>query len=193
MFAGLPAGLRSELKLVVVCRLDDEIAQTWRSLAHELGLHGDQLVLTGLIDDARLRDLYRQCEVFVEPSQFEGFGLPLAEAAACGAVAICSNTSSLPEVIPTSENLFDPTDLRAATALLEDALTKSQLRTRLREAAHQSQQTHRWDAVADRALTILAAMAREVEVPQASLADYLRRGFPVGAIGRTIPQACIDD
>lgn len=193
MFARLPSSLRERLKLVVVCRLDDEIARVWRALASKEGLQDDQLVLTGLVDDAHLRDLYRTCEVFVEPSLFEGFGLPLAEAAACGAVTICSKTSSMPEIVQTSENLFDPTDLAEATALLEAALTDLGLRTRLREAARLSKDTHQWDVVAAKALTVFGEMAREVTVPRATVADYLRRGFPLGAIGRTIPLACIDD
>ena len=193
MFAGLPANLKSHLKLVIVCRLDDEISDVWRSLALEVGLGDDQLVLTGLINDTDLRDLYRKCDVFVEPSLFEGFGLPLAEAAACGAVAICSRSSSLPEIIDTTENLFDPTDLKAATALLERALTDSALRARLKKASLLSPRAHRWDAVGARAHTLLDVMARKVNIPQVFASDYLDRGLPRGALGRTIPLACIDD
>lgn len=193
MFAQLPLELRARLKLVIVCRLDSETEEQWRFIGRDVGLDDDQLVLTGMISDLELRDLYQNCEVFVEPSLYEGFGLPLAEAAACGAVTICSNSSSLPEVLGTTENLFDPFDLASSAALLERSLTDHVFRSRMKEAALQSVRFHQWTTVATRAHALLGRLATEVSIPYASMSDYLARGFPRVAIGRSIPLTCLDN
>jgi alpha-1,3-rhamnosyl/mannosyltransferase len=52
----------------------------------------------GHVEDATLLEAYRRASVVVLPSEYEGFGLPVAEAMACGTPVICSNSSSLPEV-----------------------------------------------------------------------------------------------
>lgn len=193
MFGGLPSVVFSDFKLVVVCRLDSRIEAAWRHLAMQVGLGEDQLVLTGVVEDSKLRHLYRTCEVFVEPSLFEGFGMPLAEAVACGAVAISSNSSSLPEILQCPESLFDPRDLGEATRLLERALCDSAFRSHLRQCGRRAREIHQWDYVASKAIATLEVLAREVTIPGASVDDYVNRGFPRAALGRTIPLACFDD
>ena len=59
-------------------------------------------------DDNKLKGLYSSCEVFIYPSLYEGFGIPVLEALGCGAPVICSNTSSLPEVGGDAVYYFDP-------------------------------------------------------------------------------------
>ncbi|MEZ5030595.1 MAG: glycosyltransferase family 1 protein [Saprospiraceae bacterium] len=58
----------------------------------------EDIILTGYVDDGVLNGLYHQAIALVYPSEYEGFGLPVLEAFACGCPVICSNTSSLPEV-----------------------------------------------------------------------------------------------
>lgn len=72
------------------------------------------------VDDATLAELYRRCQVFVMPSFYEGFGLPLLEAMACGAPTAAARAASLPEVggeVPLWFNPNDPVDI--ARAILE--------------------------------------------------------------------------
>ena len=57
-----------------------------------------RVIRAGAVSDEDLGPLYNACEVFLFPSTFEGFGLPVLEAMQCGAPVICSNSSSLPEV-----------------------------------------------------------------------------------------------
>jgi glycosyltransferase involved in cell wall biosynthesis len=66
------------------------------------------ILRTGFVDTSALRKLYSQCRVFVYPSIYEGFGLPVMEALQCGARIICSNSSSLPEVGGSFASYFDP-------------------------------------------------------------------------------------
>ena len=62
----------------------------------------------GKVDYEDLQYLYSACEVFCFPSLYEGFGMPVLEAMACGAPVITSNRSSLPEILPDAEWLIDP-------------------------------------------------------------------------------------
>ena len=83
-----------------------------------------QVRFTGHLSDDELRSLYSACRVFVYPSFYEGFGLPLLEAMACGAPVVTSNVPGIIETVSDVARLISPTDAedlaRAITALLED-------------------------------------------------------------------------
>jgi glycosyltransferase involved in cell wall biosynthesis len=93
-----------------------------------------QVHFTGYVADADLPGLYGGAAAFVFPSLYEGFGLPVLEAMACGAPVITSNVSSLPEVAGDAALLIDPRNSGAiATAIrrvLEDPHVASTLRLR---------------------------------------------------------------
>jgi glycosyltransferase involved in cell wall biosynthesis len=103
------------------------------------------------VAEADLPALYAGAQLFVFPSLYEGFGLPVLEAMACGAPVVCSNTSSLPEVAGDAALLVDPLDVNALAAaigrVLGDAALADDMRQRgLRQAArftwaHTAQQT----------------------------------------------------
>ena len=63
---------------------------------------------TGFVEDADLVHFYGACDLFVFPSFYEGFGLPILEAMACGRAVACSNTTAMPEVANAAGILFDP-------------------------------------------------------------------------------------
>lgn len=68
----------------------------------------ERIHLTGFVDSKILPQLYQQCSLYIFPSLYEGFGIPLVEAMACGVPVLCSNTSSLPEIGGEAVALFDP-------------------------------------------------------------------------------------
>jgi glycosyltransferase involved in cell wall biosynthesis len=98
-----------------------------------LGLR-DRVRLAGFVDDADLPTVYSAADLLAFPSLYEGFGLPLLEAMACGTPVISSNASSLPEVV-TEESavLLSPHDETAWTAamlrLLGDESARGELST----------------------------------------------------------------
>jgi len=73
----------------------------------ELGIEKD-VRLTGYVSDEELVALYNLADIFVYPSLYEGFGLPVLEAMACGTPVVTSNTTSLPEVAGDAAVLVDP-------------------------------------------------------------------------------------
>ena len=146
-YARLPAELRRRHQLVIVCRVHpDERARLERRLGR-LGVAAT-VRFPGYLPDPALVALYQAAELFVFPSLYEGFGLPIAEARACGAAVIASRSSSLLELVRDEEALFDPTDTESIAATLERVLRDAALRERLREQELEERFT--WRGVAER-------------------------------------------
>ncbi len=90
--------------------------------------HGDCVRILGFVDEADLPALYRNAALFVFPSLYEGFGLPVLEAMACGVPVVCSNRSSLPEVAGDAALLADPLDTDGLAETMARALEDTDLR-----------------------------------------------------------------
>ena len=140
-FAALPP---TTPPLVIAGHWDRRYPQSQR-LAVAIGLAG-RVKFIGAPPEEDLAALYSGATVFVFPSLYEGFGLPVLEAMACGAPVICAHTSSLPEVAGEAALFFDPCDETALTqalaTVLQDADWRDELRTRgLRRAAQFDWQT----------------------------------------------------
>ncbi len=105
-------------------------------------------VSLGYVADDDLHSLYAESSVFLFPSLYEGFGLPVLEAMAAGLPVACSNVSSMPEVLGDAGVLFAPDDIRAgAKAVLE--LLRDPARAReLSEAAHRRARSFTWERTA---------------------------------------------
>lgn len=100
--------------------------------ALELGLN-DHIEWAGYVPDRKLARQYQESDVFVLVSKYEGFGLTVLEAMACGTPVVCSNLSSLPEVAGDAALLVDPTDSDATADAICRVLTDSALAAALRE------------------------------------------------------------
>ena len=124
-----------------------------RQLVVELGLEDAVRFLPNVLN-ADLPALYAGATAFVFPSLYEGFGLPVLEAMACGAPVACSNTSSLPEVAGEAAVLFDPVDVTEMATAISRLLNDEGLRERLRERGRQQASTFTWQRTAE--LTLIA-------------------------------------
>ncbi len=103
-------------KLVIVGSrgwLYDEIEETISDLRLEGRVH-----LTGFVKDRDLPYIYSAAEAFAFPSLYEGFGIPVLEAMACGTPVVTSSVSSMPEVAGDAALLVDPYDVEALAATL---------------------------------------------------------------------------
>lgn len=112
-----------------------------------IGLRSDQVIQLGGGDDI-LASLYRQAAAFVYPSLYEGFGIPPLEAMALGCPVICSNTSSLPEVVGEAAETFDPTDVTDMQIAMEHVLENSRRRSELVEAGRSRFKLFTWESCA---------------------------------------------
>jgi glycosyltransferase involved in cell wall biosynthesis len=95
-----------------------------------LGLEG-RVVFTGFIDDETLRLLYNRATLFAYPSLYEGFGLPLLEAMACGCPVVASNATAIPQTAGDAAILVDPTSVAALAAAMARVVGDPELARRL--------------------------------------------------------------
>ena len=117
---GGDTGLR-DLKLYIVCSHNEEEKDALLEYARSLGVE-KKVKITGLVEESRLIVLYQKARCLFFPSLYEGFGLPVLEALACGLPVALSNTSSLPEVAGEFGVFFDPFDIEDMTDALYKAL-----------------------------------------------------------------------
>jgi glycosyltransferase involved in cell wall biosynthesis len=101
-------------------------------------------------DDNALRVAYEQAAALVYPSKYEGFGLPPLEAMSAGCPVLCSNTSSLPEVVGEAAELFDPYDRESIRHTLEFFLQSSVRQQELRSLGYERSRQFTWSDCAAR-------------------------------------------
>ncbi len=118
---------------LVLAGKQDSLFDAVLSHIHELELD-DHVILTGYVPDQDVPKLYSAATVFIYPSLFEGFGLPVLEAMACGAPVITSHGSSLEEVAGDAAVLIDPLDELAIAEALKRVLGDAGLQSRLSQA-----------------------------------------------------------
>ncbi len=119
----------------------------------------DRIQFAGYVPDELLPSLYAAAECFVYPSLYEGFGLPVLEAMACGAPVLTSNTSSLPEAAGDAAMLFDPLDSAQLARLLTEVSGNADLRSALRARGVQRAAEFTWDRTARETVEVYRSAA----------------------------------
>lgn len=115
---------------LVVAGWDGWEAEGWLSEIREAGLE-ERVVRLGHVGDHVLPAIYSKAAALVYPSMYEGFGLPVLEAMACGCPVICSNAAALPEVAGDAAVLVDPKDVDAWAEALSAVVNEKRLRKEL--------------------------------------------------------------
>ncbi len=124
-----------------------------RACASELGI-SEHIHWTGEVDEADKPALYRMAQVFAFPSRYEGFGLPVLEAMACGTPVVANEISCMPELVADGAFLVEPGSARAMAgaiiALLnQEPLRQAQINAGLARATHFS-----WRRTAQQTLAV---------------------------------------
>jgi len=124
-----------------------------RALVRSLGLNENQVRQLGG-DDAVLSVLYQQASLFVYPSLYEGFGIPPLEAMSLDCPVICSNTSSMPEVVGNAAVQFNPHDIDSIANALEAVITNPTLQADLRQRGRERLHAFSWHRCALETLNV---------------------------------------
>jgi glycosyltransferase involved in cell wall biosynthesis len=114
----------------------------------------DRVDFTGFIEDDDLVHFYNACDLFVFPSFYEGFGLPILEAMACGRAVACSSSTAMPEVADGAGILFDPHSTEEMARAMADVLRDPELRARLERLGPQRAAQFSWEQSARRTLQV---------------------------------------
>ncbi|WP_198019082.1 glycosyltransferase [Azorhizobium doebereinerae] len=182
-YAKLPAEIQAGYQLVLVGGADNAVYERLAEYARALGIAPDRVVFTGRVSDEDLIVLYNTCALFVFPSLWEGLGMPVLEALACGAPVISSNTTSLPEVLGTEIGLFDPNNDGDIAARMEQGLVDPAFRASLRAHVDRHLTEFTWERSGERAW-------RAIETACKSARQALPAAAPVAAAtGETVGQA----
>jgi len=123
-------------------------------LVRELNLT-EHVRILDFVPQVDLPALYKNAQLFVYPSLYEGFGLPVLEAMAIGTPVITSKTTSLPEVGRDSVLYCDPTDVQDIAMTIKNALLNKKLRTTLSVRGKERAQNFSWDNFVEKMLNII--------------------------------------
>jgi glycosyltransferase involved in cell wall biosynthesis len=157
-YAALQVQGRTDLSLVIGGKVDhgvEEVLRGFRELRQSSRVHW-----VGLIPDADLPAFYAGASCFVYPSLFEGFGLPLLEAMACGCPVVSSDRTACPEVVGTAGLLVDPEDVTGIATAIARVLDDEALRADLRDRGLARSRLFTWGETARRTLGVLREAAR---------------------------------
>lgn len=138
---------------------DDIFAAAATSLARE------RIHFIGFVRDDDLPALYSLAEVFAFPSHYEGFGIPVLEAMACGTPVVCANNSSLPEVAGDAALMIEATDIEGLAQAMQRLITDADLRQELRRRGLTQAGKFTWEAAAQRLLGVYDRLARPASKP----------------------------
>lgn len=148
--------LRAKYQLVLAGKkgwLDDEIEQLCSKM-------GERVLRTGRVASSDKAALYTGAKVFTFPSAFEGFGIPILEAMACGTPVITSNVSSMPEVAGDAAIVVDPNNIHDIAAALTKILTDDDLAKELQKQGNERIKEFTWQKSAGQLAALLRSLVK---------------------------------
>jgi glycosyltransferase involved in cell wall biosynthesis len=143
---------------LVLAGVDRGVGDRLRGYAREAG-SPDAVVCLGPVTDSQLLTLYRGAAALVYPSRYEGFGLPVLEAMACGTPVIASRAASIPEVLGDAGVLLDPDDEPGWAEAIANVLTDEWQRGHMRKAGMTRARQFTWARTASITLDVYRQLA----------------------------------
>lgn len=148
-----------ELHLVLAGKVPEPKRQELIQLSRLLEIESS-LVWTGVIPVEQLPSLYAGAHLFVYPSLYEGFGLPVIEAMSCGTPVVSSTAGSLAEIAGDAALLVDPTNLTEITNAIKALLTDTQLRNHFAQKGKERARLFSWEKCARETLTVYESVLK---------------------------------
>jgi glycosyltransferase involved in cell wall biosynthesis len=144
------------IKLIVVGKLGWKYENIFNT-ASQLKIKND-FIFTGFVEDNDLPAIYNLAKVFVYPSYYEGFGLPVLEAMACGCPVITSSTSSLSEIVGNAAILINPTNIKDITEVILKIVSNKKLKLELIKQGLKQVKKFNWQNCAKKTLNVYQSL-----------------------------------
>jgi glycosyltransferase involved in cell wall biosynthesis len=153
---------------LVICGIKHYKTEPDFAAIDRYSLH-DRVIPTGFVEEEDLPALYSMADAFVLPSLYEGFGIPLLEAMACGCPIVTSTQGSCPEVVDGAGVLVDPYDTTAIAEGIYKVLADRQLAAELVRKGFLRVAQFSWEKCARETLDVIASVARTGHATEARL------------------------
>jgi len=166
---------KKKLFFVLVCKLQTNEEKHLRKIWADLELPSNRLILTNYIPTSDLITLYDAAEVFIFPSLYEGFGLPVLEALSRGCPVITSNTSSLPEVCENTAIYVNPSNSHEIALAVEEIVKNEYLKNKLIELGLEQFKKFNWNRVVlevKESFELFMCEQREENIPRYKIAFF---------------------
>ena len=151
-FSQIDKELFNNYQYVIVCKINHEEREKFKKLIKNLNIPKNKIIFTGFVSDDDLNKLYNLAKLFIFPSIYEGFGLPILEAMSCGRAVIGSNTSSIPEIIGREDALFNTKNSQDIANKINQVLKDKRLLQELEEHSILQSKKFSWDNSSKRAI-----------------------------------------
>jgi glycosyltransferase involved in cell wall biosynthesis len=153
---------------LVICGIKHYKTEPDFAAIDKYSLH-DRVIPTGFVEEEDLPVLYSMADAFVLPSLYEGFGIPLLEAMACGCPIVTSTQGSCPEVVDGAAVLVNPYDTTDIAEGIYKVLSDSGLAAELVRKGYQRVAQFSWEKCARETLDVIASVARTGQATEARL------------------------
>jgi len=173
----LPKNIKDKYELVLVGSKSSFPKSEIQEICNACGLTNRQFRVINDLADKELAALYAHCETYIQPSIYEGFGLPVGEAISCGALAIGSDRSSLPEILKSPEAMFDPTKPQVIASKLQEVLSGSLNKSSIQSIQKENIGNYTWQNVARRFFEVIENKHASVSQSPPSLLNQASIGI----------------
>lgn len=182
-FAKLSSSTRKNTKLVIAGKASPDTIQHYKEIARQCHISRN-VICTGFVSDEELMGLYCGATALVFPSLYEGFGLPVIEAMACGTPVITSNTSSLKEIAEGYGLLVDPESTSELTDAMQYVLTNPDELQAMTQRAISHAHEFTWERVAQRTLLAINSIEKRKSASAPVSGTYYVADDELAAIAR---------
>jgi len=155
----LPARLRKSFRLIIIGKRGWHYKEILN-----LGAKTKGVKFLGYLPEKKLADWYRLASLFVYPSLYEGFGLPVIEAMSYGLPVICSNTTSLPEIAGGAALFFNPLKPKEISRVIQKVLDNPKLQKKLIQKALERAKKFSWEKCSRETLKIFQSLKNEKSI-----------------------------
>jgi len=119
---------------------------------------GNKVVITGYVSNENLPNYYKHASLFVFPSNYEGFGIPILEAFASNIPVVCSKSSSLPEIAGDAAKYFDPKNPKQIAKIISETLNSANTQEKLVRAGKERLKKYDWKKTAKKVTNLINSL-----------------------------------